>query len=72
MMGGAIVMKCTVNYEIMYFPFMTLTYVCIKAPVRTLPTRQTASALKWACHAGNGTYKSRLVCSVAVKLKTIL
>ena len=38
----------------------------IKAPVRTLPTRQTASALKWACHAGNGTYKSRLACSVAV------
>ena len=72
MMDGAIVMKCTVNYEIMYFPFTTLTYVYIKAPVRTLPTRQAASALKWACHAGNGTYKSRLVCSVAVKLKTIL
>ena len=44
----------------------------IKAPVCTLPTRQTASALKWACHAGNGTYKSRLVCSVAVQIKTIL
>ena len=44
----------------------------IKASVRTLPTEQKASTLKWACHAGNGTYKSRLACSVAVKLKTIL
>ena len=28
----------------------------IKVRVRTLPTRQTTSALKWACYAGNGTY----------------
>ena len=69
MMGGAIVVKCTVNYEIMYFPLMTLKH--IKVPVHTLPTKQRAS-LKWACHAGNGTYKSRGVCSVAVQIKTIL
>ena len=49
---------------------MTLKYVHIKVPVRTLPTKR--ASLKWACHAGNGTYKSRLVCSVAVKIKTIL
>ena len=66
-----IVVKCTVNYEIMYFPLMTSKYVHIKVPVHTLPTKQRAS-LKWACHAGNGTYKSRLVCSVAVQIKTIL
>ena len=40
--------------------------ICIKATVRRLPTKQRVSALKWACHAGNGTYKSRLACSVAV------
>ena len=55
-------MKCTMNYNITQdniFPIHD-NDIRIKAPVRILPTRQTASALKWACHAGNGTYKSRL------------
>ena len=62
MMGEAIVMNCTVNYNITQdniFPIHDID-IRIKAPVRILSTRQTASALKWACHAGNGTYKSRL------------
>ena len=59
MMDGTRIMKCTVNYSILLkitFPIRDIE-ICIKAPVCTLPTRQTASALKWACHAGNRTNK---------------
>ena len=45
MMGGAIVMKCTVNYSITQdnvFPIHDID-ICIKAPVRTLATKRTDS-----------------------------